>query len=89
MPQSLLGSLSLVGWGEKKGLVSGLSPALFSCLLLWASCSLYLFLKLISLPLVSTLFQGVGTWRRSIKPALLQLLGRELFPGGPWFGVGG
>lgn len=34
------------GLRGKGGLVSGLSPALFSCLLLWASCSLYLFLKL-------------------------------------------
>lgn len=41
------------------------------------------------LPPSSTLFLGVRTWERSIKPALLQFFGGEVFPGVPSFGVGG
>lgn len=82
-----------VAWGARGGEVGGLSPG---CLPLSSDASfsgpLSQFVSvpetLISLLPVSTLFQGVSTCRRSIKPALLQLLGREVFPGAPWFGVG-
>lgn len=64
---------------------------LLPCFFLWASCTVCICSETLSfsfLPL-STLFQGVSTWGRSIKPALLQLFDGEVSPGVPWFGVGG